>query len=155
MNRVATSAVALAALGGVVLAATPAEAASLKARALSVAKAQNGDPWRKGATGPNAFDCSGLTYYSYKKVGKTLPRTAQGQYNKSKKVSPSNRQVGDLVFIGRSSGGIYHVGIYAGFWSGKGWMTNANSGSYRGKRVGTYPISEYTSGAPRAYYGRY
>ncbi len=59
------------------------------------------------------------------------------------------------MFIGRSSGGIYHVGIYAGFWSGKGWMTNANSGSYRGKRVGTYPISEYTSGAPRAYYGRY
>ncbi len=155
MNRVATSAVALAALGGVVLAATPAEAATLQARALSVAKAQNGDPYKSGATGPSAFDCSGLTYYSYKKSGKTLPRTAQGQYNSSKHVSYSSRRVGDLIFIGKSSKSIYHVGIYAGFWSGKSWMWNANSGSYRGRKVVLAPVKEYTAGSPRAYVGRY
>lgn len=137
--------------------AVSAEAATptLAVRALSTAAAQKGDPYRWGATGPNAFDCSGLTYYSYRRNGKTLARTAQGQYNKSYKVSPSHRKPGDLVFIGRSSGSIYHVGIYAGYWSGKGWMWNANTGSYRGRKVVLAPIAEYTYGSPRAYYGRY
>jgi cell wall-associated NlpC family hydrolase len=132
-----------------------AEAAvPLKVQALNVAAAQKNDPYRYGATGPNAFDCSGLTTYSYKKVGKTIPRTAQAQYNKATKVSPSNRQKGDLIFIGKSSGSIYHVGIYAGFWDGKGWMWNANTGDYRGHKVVLAPIREYTAGSPRAYYGR-
>ena len=136
--------------------ATQAEAApSLSQRALSVAAAQKGDPYKWGAEGPDRFDCSGLTYYSYRKSGKTLPRTAQAQYNKSKHVAPSARRVGDLVFIGKSSGGIYHVGIYAGWRDGKGWMWNANTGSYRGRKVVLAPVSEYTAGSPRAYYGRF
>ena len=132
-----------------------AEAATLRGKALKVAAAQKGDRYKYGAAGPSRFDCSGLVYYSYKKAGKKLPRTAQGQYNKSRKVSPRSRKVGDLVFIGRSSRGVYHVGIYAGFWSGKGWMWNANTGSYRGKKVVLAPIKEYTKGSPRAYYGRF
>jgi len=132
-----------------------AEAATLSQRALKVAAAQKNDPYQYGKAGPSRFDCSGLTYYSYRQSGKTLPRTAQAQYNKSSKVAPSKRRVGDLVFIGRSSQGIYHVGIYAGFWSGKGWMWNANTGSYRGRKVVLAPIKEYTAGSPRAYYGRF
>ena len=134
-----------------------AEAASgtLAQRALKVAAAQKNDRYQYGAEGPSRFDCSGLTWYAYKRSGKTLPRTAQAQYNKSRHVSPSSRKVGDLVFIGRSSRGIYHVGIYAGFWSGKGWMWNANTGSYRGRKVVLAPIKEYTAGSPRAYYGRF
>lgn len=156
MNRTVTAAmVASATLAAGVLTATPAEAATLGQRAMSVAAKQRNDPYQYGATGPNRFDCSGLTLYSFKQVGKTLPRTAQQQYNKSYKVSPSHRKPGDLVFIGRSSGSIYHVGIYAGYWSGKGWMWNANTGSYRGRKVVLAPISEYTAGSPRAYYGRY
>src|SRR3546814_7013794 len=112
-----------------------AEAASLSSRALKVAAAQKNDRYQWGAEGPSRFDCSGLVWYSYKRSGKTLPRTAQGQYNKSRKVSPRNRRVGDLVFIGRSSRGIYHVGIYAGFWSGKGWMWNANTGDRKSTRL--------------------
>jgi len=118
VNRVASSAVVGVALAGVVLSATPAEAATLQARAYSVIKAQKGDPYRYGAAGPNAFDCSGLIYYGYRKSGKTLARTAQGQYNKSKHISKSSRRVGDLVFFG-STRSIYHVGVYAG--SGKIW----------------------------------
>lgn len=150
---------ALTALTGftatVALAPDAHAATPIRTKALSTASAQKNDPYRYGAAGPSRFDCSGLVYYSYKRNGKTLPRTAQGQYNKSSKVSPSKRQKGDLVFIGRSSKGIYHVGIYAGFWSGKGWMWNANTGSYRGKKVVLAPIAEYTKGSPRAYYGRY
>lgn len=146
--------VVVIAAGVSVLFAPSAQATDVKSKALKVAAAQKNDPYKWGAEGPHRFDCSGLTYYSYKKSGKKIPRTAQSQYNKSRKVSPSNRKVGDLVFIGRSSGGIYHVGIYAGFSKGKGWMWNANSGSYRGKKVVKAPIKEYTAGSPRAYYGR-
>lgn len=132
MNRVATSAVALAALGGVLLAATPAEAATVKARALSVAKAQNGDWYKYGATGPTRFDCSGLTLYSYKKVGKKLPRTAAQQYNATRRVSASKRQPGDLVFFGSPA---YHVGIYAG--SGKIWHAPGKGKKVRLEKIWT------------------
>jgi cell wall-associated NlpC family hydrolase len=145
-----------AAIGmGVTLALTPTDAhasTSIRSKALSTAAAQKNDPYRPKAAGPDAFDCSGLIYYSYKRHGRTLPRTAQGQYDKLAKVNASSRKVGDLVFIGTSSRSIYHVGIYAGWKDGKGWMWNANSGSYRGKRVVLAPISEYTAGPPKAYY---
>lgn len=127
-------------------------APSLAQRALSVAAAQKGDPYKWGAKGPDRFDCSGLTYYSYRKSGKILPRTAQSQYNKSKHVAPSDRKVGDLVFIGKSSGGIYHVGIYAGFSGGYGWFWDAPK---PGRTVGKHRIKDYTGGSPRAYYGRF
>jgi cell wall-associated NlpC family hydrolase len=131
-------------------------ATTIRAKALSTAASQKGARYVYGAEGgyDKGYDCSGLVYYSYRKNGRTLPRTAQSQYNKSAHVSPSSRQKGDLVFIGRSSDSIYHVGIYAGFWDGKGWMWNANTGSYRGRKVVLAPIREYTAGSPRAYYGR-
>ena len=116
MNRAVSTAVVGVALAGVVLAATPAQAASLQSKALKVAAAQKGDPYKLGAEGPSKFDCSGLVWDSYKQSGKTLQRTAQGQYNKSKHVSKSSRRVGDLIFFGSP---VYHVGIYAG--SGKLW----------------------------------
>jgi len=105
-----------AALGGTLVLgmATDSHAATpIRVKALSTAAAQKGDPYKSGAEGPNAFDCSGLTYYSFKKNGKTLPRTAQAQYNKSTKISASKRTKGDLVFFGGANS-IYHVGIYAG-----------------------------------------
>ncbi len=147
------SVAALVGFGATVALAPDAHAVpSLSTRAMDVAKAQKGDPYKWGAAGPNAFDCSGLLYYSYGKVGKKLPRVAQSQYNSSKKVSPANRKPGDLIFIGKSSGGIYHAGVYAGFWSGYGWILDAPK---PGKTVGYHKIKDYTAGSPRAYYGRY
>lgn len=156
MKKALSAAFVIALASTVVLAgAQPSEAATISLRALSVAAAHKGDPYRYGAAGPAAFDCSGLTYYSYRVSGQSIPRTAQQQYWKTHHVSPWSRQRGDLVFIGTSAQSIYHVGIYAGFWSGKGWMWNANSGSYRGRQVVLAPIAEYTAGSPRAYYGRF
>lgn len=112
----ARSGITVAAFLAALLAVPVAEAQAatpLRVKALNTAAAQKGDPYRWGAAGPYAFDCSGLTYYSFKRHGKTLPRTAQGQYNKSRKISKSSRQPGDLVFFGGTSS-IYHVGIYAG-----------------------------------------
>ncbi|WP_078843505.1 C40 family peptidase [Streptomyces albus] len=117
----AVSALTLAAVTGTVLApgaASEAQAATVRAKALNVAAAQKGDPYKYGAAGPQRFDCSGLTLYSYKKAGKKLPRTAQAQYNDTSRVSAAKRAKGDLVFF-HSGGSVYHVGVYAG--SGKVW----------------------------------
>lgn len=117
MARAGTaSALTLAAVGGSLVvpgAASEAAAASSATKALQVAAAKKGSPYRWGATGPSRFDCSGLTLYSYKKAGKQLPRTAAQQYNKTRKVSASSRKAGDLVFF-HSGQNVYHVGIYAG-----------------------------------------
>lgn len=142
MNRIVTSAAVLIALGGVALTATPAEAATLKARAYGVARAQKNDPYHLGSAGPDRFDCSGLTYYAYRKVGKKIPRTAAAQYNATRHIPSSKRQVGDLVFFGRP---VYHVGVYAGHDE----IWNANRGKYRGYRVVLAPINEY--GGPVRY----
>ena len=87
-------------------------------RIVAVARAQQGKPYRFGARGPNAFDCSGLSGYAYRKVHLTLPRTANDQYHATRHVSRSAARPGDLVFWVRG-GHAYHVGIYAG--NGRVW----------------------------------
>jgi cell wall-associated NlpC family hydrolase len=135
---------------------TDAEAATLRGSAMAAANTQKGAKYVPGAEGgySKGYDCSGLIYWAYKKYGKPLPRTAQSQYNSSKKVAVRDRKPGDLIFI-RTSRSVYHVGIFTGVRNGKGYMLNANSGSYRGRKVVEAPISEYTAGSPYAVYGRY
>ena len=83
-------------------------------RATRVAAAQQGDPYRYGAVGPNAFDCSGLVKYSFAQVGKSLPRTSQDMRRATPRISNASKIVGDLIFIHSSSGRVTHVGVYAG-----------------------------------------
>lgn len=91
-----------------------AQAATYKGpQALSVVAAQKGDWYKWGATGPSRFDCSGLMLYSFKKVGKTIPRTTNDQYAKATKINAANRKKGDLVFL-YSGSNEYHVMMYAG-----------------------------------------
>ncbi len=83
----------------------------LRDRVAKIAKAQAGESYVMGATGPNAFDCSGLVVYSYRKAtGKTLPRTSYAQIASLDHVRKRDRKVGDVVFF-RGGG---HVGIYLG-----------------------------------------
>jgi len=94
--------------------ATAAKKAKVTPKAtLLLAKKQKGKPYRRGASGPKAFDCSGLVKYVMKKQHTKVPRTAQAQYRAAKKIKKSKIKVGDLVFF-NSGGHIYHVGIYAG-----------------------------------------
>ncbi|MFI9240508.1 C40 family peptidase [Streptomyces sp. NPDC053079] len=117
--------------------ATGAQAATSGEQALKVAASKKGSPYQYGATGPNRFDCSGLTLYSFKKVGKNLPRTAQSQYNSTRHLSSGSRQVGDLVFF-HSGSNVYHVGIYAG--SNKIWHSPKPGGSVRLEKIWTNSV---------------
>jgi len=49
--------------------------------------------------GPKAFDCSGLTYYSYGRMNMTIPRVAREQAKVGKSVSLDELQYGDLIFF--------------------------------------------------------
>lgn len=87
---------------------------SLGMRAVSIAYSLLGRPYRWGAAGPNAFDCSGLTMYVYGKLGVSLPHSSSAQYYCGRRVSYDELAPGDLVFFARRSGRISHVGIYVG-----------------------------------------
>jgi cell wall-associated NlpC family hydrolase len=86
---------------------------TIGAKAVYLASLQKGKPYVYGAEGPYSFDCSGLVQYVFKQLGRSLPRTAEGQYEYSTKVPQSGKQPGDLIFFG-SPGNVGHVGIYAG-----------------------------------------
>jgi cell wall-associated NlpC family hydrolase len=83
------------------------------AAVVAFAKAQIGDAYVSGATGPNAWDCSGLVQAAYKQANITLPRVSQDQSVAGTQVSLSNLQPGDILYWG-GAGSAYHVGIYVG-----------------------------------------
>jgi NlpC/P60 family protein/SH3 domain-containing protein len=101
---------------------TPAAAATPTTEAqqiIQIAKAQVGDPWRYGATGPSAFDCSGLVIYAFKAAGDGAAigngnyRSARALYDWFRRRGLANRtnpKPGDLVVWGSGS----HIGIYIG-----------------------------------------
>lgn len=101
-------------------------------RALAVARKQVGDPYRYGASGPHAFDCSGLLRFSFRAAGfKKMPRTSKAQAKFARRISRRALRPGDLIFFTGSSG-VYHAGIFSGRKNGKVVMVHAPS---TGKRV--------------------
>jgi peptidoglycan DL-endopeptidase CwlO len=84
---------------------------TIGAQALRYALSRRGDMYVWGASGPNAFDCSGLVMWAYAQVGISLPHFTGDQWNMGIHVSRSQLQPGDLVFFYAD---ISHVGIYIG-----------------------------------------
>jgi cell wall-associated NlpC family hydrolase len=105
-----------------------AGALALSAAVANTAASLAGRPYRWGATGPSAFDCSGYTKYVYARWGISVPRTAQQQYLASRKISKSEIRPGDMVFF-VSRGYTYHVAIYAG--NGQIWHSPHSGSSVR------------------------
>jgi cell wall-associated NlpC family hydrolase len=87
--------------------------ASFAERVLQEAARHHGAPYQYGAAGPNTFDCSGFTMYVFAKFGISLAHNAASQYSQTRHISSAAKRPGDLIFF-TGSGGIYHVGIYAG-----------------------------------------
>ncbi|MFI1162095.1 C40 family peptidase [Streptomyces sp. NPDC020801] len=83
------------------------------AAVISFVKAQIGKAYVSGATGPSAYDCSGLVQTAFKQVGISLPRVSQDQSTAGTQVSLSNLQPGDILYWG-SAGSAYHVAVYVG-----------------------------------------
>ncbi|MEU1230006.1 C40 family peptidase [Streptomyces sp. NPDC005828] len=80
---------------------------------VAFAKAQIGDAYVSGGTGPNSWDCSGLVQAAYRAAGIDLPRISYQQSSMGTEVSLSNLQPGDVLYWGSRSGS-YHVAIYVG-----------------------------------------
>ncbi|WP_079146080.1 C40 family peptidase [Streptomyces lydicus] len=100
-------------LGGIPTGSAAAAQApdSRAARAVSFAYAALGKPYVWGATGPSAYDCSGLTQAAWRSGGVALPRTTYTQINAGPRIERSQLAPGDLVFF---YSGISHVGLYVG-----------------------------------------
>jgi cell wall-associated NlpC family hydrolase len=80
-------------------------------------KKYEGVRYRYGGTSPAGFDCSGLTQYVYRHLGKGIQRTAEAQFLEFRPISKKRAWGGDLVFFHVDSNPnsyVYHVGIYEG-----------------------------------------
>jgi cell wall-associated NlpC family hydrolase len=89
----------------------PVPASGRGGAAVAFALAQVGDSYGYGATGPNAWDCSGLTSGAWRAAGVSVPRTSQGQVYGLPRVSLNDLQPGDIIGY---YGGASHVGLYIG-----------------------------------------
>ncbi|MFE3658204.1 C40 family peptidase [Streptomyces sp. NPDC059165] len=90
-----------------------AHASGSAATVVAFLKAQLGDAYVMGATGPNSWDCSSLVQAAFRQVGVDLPRVSQDQSVAGTQVSLDNVQVGDILYWG-GAGSAYHVGVYIG-----------------------------------------
>ncbi|MBC8134519.1 MAG: C40 family peptidase, partial [Fibrella sp.] len=85
------------------------------ARVVRGAMSFRGTPYRMGAEGRGAFDCSSFVRHIFAKEGKYLPRTAAEQYNCGRPVDKADLKPGDVVFFKNTyKRGVSHVGIYMG-----------------------------------------
>ncbi|GIG66944.1 C40 family peptidase [Phytomonospora endophytica] len=71
---------------------------------------QEGDAYDMNASGPNVWDCSGLTMGAWQQVGINLPHNAAAQWNMMQHISRDELLPGDLVFYN----GLNHVAMYIG-----------------------------------------
>jgi cell wall-associated NlpC family hydrolase len=83
------------------------------ARAVTFALRQRGKPYRWGAEGPHAFDCSGLTWAAWRAAGMTIPRTAAGQLAGLPRVR-GRLQPGDLLIYRTNGPSRRHVAMAVG-----------------------------------------
>ena len=90
----------------------PAPAPNAQAQAaVDAALSQVGKPYQWGASGPDSYDCSGLTMWSWAHAGVSLPHNSGMQYSSTTRVAQDDWEPGDLLFFGDP---IHHVAMYIG-----------------------------------------
>jgi cell wall-associated NlpC family hydrolase len=87
-------------------------------QAVTFACAQIGKPYGWGSSGPDSYDCSGLTSAAWREAGVSLPHNAAQQRNAVRYVDRGDLRAGDLIFYYAN---LSHVAIYVG----DGWMVDA------------------------------
>ncbi|MGA8987755.1 NlpC/P60 family protein [Aeromicrobium sp.] len=86
------------------------EASGRAKQAVDFALAQLGDPYVYGGTGPNSWDCSGLTMKAWAAAGVSIPRVVGPQMSAAKRVPMNQLVPGDLVAYSN----MQHIGMYLG-----------------------------------------
>ena len=110
---------------------------TLGERAAAAAVREVGVPYRWGGASPAAgFDCSGLVFWAYGRLGIELPHSSYALYSRGRRVSRSRMKAGDLLFFS----GLGHVGIYIG----RGRMVHA---PHSGSRVQVVRLGSSSYGA--------
>jgi cell wall-associated NlpC family hydrolase len=106
------------------------------AAAISFAEAQLGKPYEYAATGPNTYDCSGLTMMAWASAGVSMPHYSGAQYQMFPHVPLDQLEPGDLLFWG--GGGSEHVAMYIG---GGLQIAATHTGDYvRIQPIGSNPV---------------
>lgn len=105
-------------------------------RAAAIAVREVGVPYRWGGASPAGFDCSGLVYWAYGRLGIELPHSSYALYDQGRQVARSRMKRGDLLFFS----GLGHVGIYVG----RGRMVHA---PHSGSRVQVVNLRRSSYGA--------
>lgn len=106
---------------------TPPQGTDIERRvelAASIVLQHLGDPYRWGAAGPHAFDCSGLMQYSFGKAGIDIPRTAAAQSGRAHHIARSKLRRGDLLYF-FSGGRVFHTAMFLKWDHGAVQMVDA------------------------------
>jgi cell wall-associated NlpC family hydrolase len=106
---------------------------TLGERAAALALREVGVPYRWGGISPaGGFDCSGLVYWAYGRLGIALPHSSYALYDHGHAIARTRMRPGDVLFFS----GLGHVGIYVG----RGRMVHA---PHSGTRVQVVKLSRY------------
>jgi cell wall-associated NlpC family hydrolase len=92
--------------------------------AAAIALRHRGAPYRYGAAGPRAFDCSGLMYFAFRHAGIAIPRTSSAQAHRAHRIPKSHLHRGDLMFF-TSGGRVYHAAMFLRWSHGHAVMLHA------------------------------
>lgn len=84
------------------------------AKVVEAALSREDAKYRAGGSGPTGFDCSGLVKWSFGQAGVKLKHGSANQIKQVTRITKKDLMPGDLVFSGRSNGGIQHVSLYIG-----------------------------------------
>lgn len=134
---------------GACAARPPAAVSAQRETLVMQALAQVGKPYRYGAVGPEAFDCSGLVQYVYGQAGIRLPRSTLQQFRSGEAIPADRARTGDLLFY-RFDGkqpGPSHVVIYLG--EGEAVHAPASGSSVRAARIDNPAFEQRLVGARR------
>jgi cell wall-associated NlpC family hydrolase len=106
---------------------------SVGERAAAIAVKEVGVPYRWGGSSPaSGFDCSGLVYWTYARLGISLPHSSYALFDHGRRVPRTKMKPGDVLFFS----GLGHVGIYVG----RGRMVHA---PHSGTRVQVIRLDRY------------
>lgn len=105
-----------------------------------------GRPYRSGAKGPSAFDCSGFTSFVFSNFDITLSASSRTQYTQGEKIGVEEIQPGDLLFFSGRRGGntVGHVALAVEV-DDDGTVTFIHAANRGGIRHDTYPDGGYYS----------